>query len=121
MGVGKALQDKNRLQQSAERITMLGGAFVDRDQAQELKDRRQSSAIRLKNAIEKIHSYGCVVKDLDIGLVDLLNTAQKNRSHPLAAREPMLIDSRYRGGPGARKATRDATLKSTHSSGMKRL
>jgi hypothetical protein len=58
------------LQQSVERITMLGGAYVDRDQAQALKDRRQSSAVRLKDSIEKIHSFGCVVKDLDIGLID---------------------------------------------------
>lgn len=58
------------LQQSMERITMLGGAFVDRDHAQELKNRRQSSAIRLKDALDKIHSYGCVVKDLEIGLID---------------------------------------------------
>lgn len=58
------------LQQSVERITMLGGAFVDREQAQELMDRRQSSAMRLKEAIESIHAYGCVVKDLDIGLID---------------------------------------------------
>lgn len=58
------------LQQSKERITMLGGAFVDRDQAHSLKERRQAAALRLKESIEKIHSYGCVVKDLDIGLID---------------------------------------------------
>ena len=50
----------------------LGGAFVDRDQALELKNRRQSTAIRLKESIEKIHSYGCVVKDLDIGTIQKL-------------------------------------------------
>jgi hypothetical protein len=63
-------QAESGLQQSVERITMLGGAFVDRDQAQTLKNRRQSSAMRLKESIEKIQSYGCVVKDLDVGLID---------------------------------------------------
>lgn len=58
------------LQQSVERIKMLGGTFVDRGHAQMLKDRRQSSAMLLKESIEKIHSYGCVVKDVDIGLID---------------------------------------------------
>lgn len=58
------------LQESLERISMLGGAYVDQDQARTLKDRRQSAATHLKESIDKIHSYGCLVKDLEIGLID---------------------------------------------------
>ena len=34
------------------------------------KRRRDSSAAGLKETLEKIQEYGCVVKDLDIGLLD---------------------------------------------------
>jgi hypothetical protein len=52
------------------RVTMLGGVQVDHEQLLELKNRRDSTAVHLKEAIERIHEYGCVVKDLDIGLID---------------------------------------------------
>src|SRR5437899_551867 len=61
---------ESEIQGSLERITMLGGAFVDREEALGMKNRRQASAARLKESIEKIHSYGCVVKDLEMGLID---------------------------------------------------
>jgi hypothetical protein len=35
-----------------------------------LKNRRESSALRLKDVLEKIQEFGCLVKDLDIGLID---------------------------------------------------
>ena len=60
------------------------------------KSRREDSAAELKEAVEKIHSYGCVMKDLDIGLLDFPDTLQRRRSlfvlearrerHPLLAR-----------------------------------
>jgi hypothetical protein len=57
-------------QSFAHRITMLGGVLVDLSQVREQKERRESLAHRLQNALEKIQEYGCVVKDLDIGLID---------------------------------------------------
>lgn len=54
----------------ASRVTMLGGVRVDHSEVMDIKRRRESSAQRLKDAVEKIQDYGCVVKDLDIGLID---------------------------------------------------
>jgi len=58
------------LRSTFERITMMGGAHIDRDHLAGQKKRREQSATQLKEAIEKIQSYGCQVKDLDIGLID---------------------------------------------------
>ena len=54
----------------SHRVTMLGGVLVDHAQLREQKSRRESIALGLKEALEKIHEYGCLVKDLDIGLID---------------------------------------------------
>ena len=54
----------------ARRISVLGGVRVDHTQLRERKERRESSALRLKRSIEGIQELGCVVKDLDIGLID---------------------------------------------------
>ncbi len=53
-----------------ERIMVLGGMLADRVRAFELRNRRDSAAARLRSAIEQIQGLGCVIKDLDIGLVD---------------------------------------------------
>lgn len=57
-------------QSFARRINMLGGAAIDHSQFIDQKNRRQSIAARLKESIEKIQEHGCVIKDLDIGLID---------------------------------------------------
>ena len=57
-------------QDFAHRVTMLGGVLVDHSQLREQKNRRESLALHLKELLEKIQEYGCVVKDLDIGLID---------------------------------------------------
>ena len=57
-------------QSFSRRVMMLGGVLVDHSRLQDQKDRRESIALRLKEALEKIHEYGCLVKDLDIGLID---------------------------------------------------
>jgi hypothetical protein len=53
-----------------ERVMMRGGVMVDRDRALESKARRDAAASGLRNAIEAVLETGCLVKDLDIGLVD---------------------------------------------------
>ena len=58
------------LQKFYRRIMMLGGALVDRERFSMRKERLESGARRLKQSIEKIDSYGCFIKDLDIGLID---------------------------------------------------
>jgi len=62
------------IQQFAERVMSMGGMVVDREQVLERRRRRESSARRLKNAIEAVQELGCVIKDLDIGLVDFPTT-----------------------------------------------
>lgn len=58
------------IQAMNERIMMLGGVVVDREKALEAKTSREQSAAVLRNAIESVHQMGCLVKDLDTGLVD---------------------------------------------------
>jgi hypothetical protein len=58
------------LEQESRRITMSGGAMVNQGKLQAERSRRDTCAQQLNQAIEKIHSYGCEVKDLDIGLID---------------------------------------------------
>src|SRR5262249_41181885 len=58
------------IQAMSERIMLLGGMIVDRDKALQAKTRREQAAAVLRNAIESIQGMGCLVKDLDTGLVD---------------------------------------------------
>jgi len=57
-------------QDFARRVTMLGGVLVDHSKLRAQKNQRESVALRLQEVLERIHEYGCVVKDLDIGLID---------------------------------------------------
>jgi hypothetical protein len=63
-------QAEEEWQSFASRVTMQGGTRVDHSQVIDQKRRRESTAQALKETIEKIQEYGCVVKDLDIGLLD---------------------------------------------------
>jgi hypothetical protein len=53
-----------------ERVTMMGGMTVDRGQVRATRERRESTGRQLKAALEQVQEVGCLVKDLDIGLVD---------------------------------------------------
>jgi hypothetical protein len=53
-----------------QRVMMLGGVLVDRETVHRHKLRRGRSGEGLKNAIQKIQESGCIIKDLDVGLVD---------------------------------------------------
>jgi len=54
----------------SSRVMLLGGMRVDHSEVSHLKDRRESSARRLKDIVERIQEYGCLLKDLDTGLID---------------------------------------------------
>jgi len=58
------------IQSFTERVMLMGGMNVDRDQARAARERRDSAAQNLRESIEKVQELGCLVKDLDIGLVD---------------------------------------------------
>jgi hypothetical protein len=64
------VQAERALQSFSERIMLMGGMIVDRDRVFEAKSRRESEAARLRNAVEQLQDIGCLVKDLDTGLVD---------------------------------------------------
>jgi hypothetical protein len=63
-------QSEQTLQQLLQRIIMAGGMLVDRYAVESMKTARQSSGERFKTAIEEIQEIGCLVKDLDTGLLD---------------------------------------------------
>jgi hypothetical protein len=58
------------IQSFTERVMMMGGMDVDRSVALDARNRRDSAAGRLRAAIQQVQEIGCVVKDLDIGLID---------------------------------------------------
>jgi hypothetical protein len=63
-------QAESDCQQFQRRIMLQGGVLVDHSKLLDCKHRRDSSARGLQEAIGKIHEYGCLVKDLDAGLID---------------------------------------------------
>jgi hypothetical protein len=67
---GEYQEAEQAIQTWMHRITMMGGLSVDRSQAIDTRKRRDASAASLRNAIEQVQAMGCVVKDLDIGLID---------------------------------------------------
>ncbi len=58
------------LRACAERIALLGGAFVQREELAVKRRRRDSLANTLRDSIEAVQQHGCLIKDLDEGLVD---------------------------------------------------
>jgi hypothetical protein len=58
------------LQSLSARVAMMGGTRVNRNQAIDARGRREVAGARLRRAMEQIRETGCLVKDLDIGLVD---------------------------------------------------
>jgi hypothetical protein len=58
------------IQELTERVMLMGGVIVDRERALTARSRRDAAAAMLKGAIESVQETGCLIKDLDIGLVD---------------------------------------------------
>lgn len=54
----------------AERIQRSGGLLVPYEKTARERLERNRQEESLRSAIERIHSTGCIVKDLDIGLLD---------------------------------------------------
>lgn len=54
----------------AQKVTLMGGMMVNREQVIDAKTRRDSTAAKLKAVIEGVQEFGCVIKDLDMGLID---------------------------------------------------
>jgi hypothetical protein len=54
----------------AQRVAMQGGVVVDREFVLGRRVQRDRHGERLKAVVEQIQGFGCVIKDLDTGLVD---------------------------------------------------
>lgn len=59
-----------RLQEAAQRIAMLGGALVTREPIEKLRTEHDRLNDAIRSSLERIESTGCVVKDLEVGLLD---------------------------------------------------
>jgi hypothetical protein len=68
---GRKLGEVDRgLQEVAERIAMLGGVLVTREPLEKMRAEHQRLSEVIRSALERIESTGCVVKDLEAGLLD---------------------------------------------------
>lgn len=63
-------QAQGVLQDASQRVMLLGGSLVNRAALVAERGRRDTSAARLNEIVEGVHSLGCQIKDLDTGLVD---------------------------------------------------
>ena len=61
---------EHAVQALAERITLMGGIVADRERAARDKSRRDTAGQGLRSVLERFEESGCLVKDLDKGLVD---------------------------------------------------
>jgi hypothetical protein len=59
-----------KLSAIANRILIMGGITIDYDVAARMRSEYNRLMEQVKDALDRIHSTGCVVKDLDSGLVD---------------------------------------------------
>jgi hypothetical protein len=57
-------------QEFNHRIMVTGGLLVDRDQPLALRQQRDAVGQKLRETINEVQEFGCVIKDLDIGLLD---------------------------------------------------
>jgi len=64
------VEAEHAIQTTAQRVALMGGMMMDRDKAIDAKNRRDGLASKLRQTIEKVQECGCVIKDLDTGLID---------------------------------------------------
>ena len=57
-------------QEFSQRIMVTGGLLVDRERPLELRQRRDTAGQKLRETISEVQEFGCVIKDLEIGLLD---------------------------------------------------
>ena len=60
----------------SNRIQIMGGVMIDYDVAAHMRNDLNGVTAKVKDALDQIHAKGCVVKDLDSGLVDFPSVIQ---------------------------------------------
>ena len=63
-------QATNAIDAFSRKIANMGGTRVNHAEILALRDKKSSSGRRLQQTMAKIEDTGCIVKDLDIGLLD---------------------------------------------------
>lgn len=66
----KLAEAEDQLVQISTRIQLMGGILVDTELTSRLRGEREHLASSIREALEGIEATGCVVKDLDTGLLD---------------------------------------------------
>ena len=61
---------ENSIERLSQKVMLHGGMIVDRQRAKSVRTRRDETLEKLKSVVERIQENGCVLKDLDKGLVD---------------------------------------------------
>lgn len=59
-----------KLDELSERIQRSGGLLPPYEQASQWRREHNHLAIAIRSAVERIHATGCVVKDIEVGLLD---------------------------------------------------
>ena len=77
----KALEQKSRyeeaereMQSFTQRIVLMGGILVDREPVLAARNRRDQAESALRETVEEVQELGCLIKDLDTGLIDFPTT-----------------------------------------------
>ena len=65
-----ALDFERRLAALAQRIQLSGGLALRHEKALELRQGFDGATEKIQATVERIEAVGCMVKDLDLGLVD---------------------------------------------------
>ena len=63
-------QAQGELTEYRERVALMGGVKLDRGRVTAVQTRRETAISHLRAAIEQVQNLGCLIKDLDTGLVD---------------------------------------------------
>ena len=63
-------QAQGELNRYRERVAIMGGMNLDRDRVTEVRARVEAATLHLRGVLEQVENLGCLVKDLDTGLVD---------------------------------------------------
>jgi hypothetical protein len=66
----KAADLDEQLSAVANRILMMGGITIDYESVARVRSEHNRLISQIKDALDRIHATGCVVKDLDAGLLD---------------------------------------------------
>jgi hypothetical protein len=66
----KLAELEDQLAKLAERVQQSGGMMVSFEKAAKQRLERNRLAEAIQSALERIHATGCVVKDIEVGLLD---------------------------------------------------